>query len=690
MKAYAKLLIFLLLPVFSAAQNTSPEKLKDSLKMAKTDSLRFELLDRLVRYYYEGNRETCVQYLDQSIVLAKRNGKMVDLAYNLNNKGYELTHLRKFPEAFSCLQEAKRLAEDPANENNFWPSRYLIQKVNLRLLILADIHNDLGHLMGYTGDTIQQIAEYRQILAITGKAGWPPMVGVAYMNLGNVYRELGKLDSALLLSGKAVAVYERTGFKNYLGSTYEDIAQVYRKKGDHALELLYYRKAESINIAQNNLTALSNSYLDLSKYYLTLNNTDSSLFYAKKALTVMQSIGIKDKSGAYERLYKSYRLNHRADSVTKYLGLALAAKDSSYDAMVKSLNDFQKLSFKTQNRLNDLEKQKELIRSRTRTYSLLSAIVFLLMIAFFFYRNNRQKQKANHLLSDQKEEIEAQRDQLGSALEILKTTQNQLIQAEKMASLGELTAGIAHEIQNPLNFVNNFSEVSAELIDELDEELNRGDIEEAKAVASDVKQNLEKIRHHGKRADSIVKGMLEHSRVSSGQKEPTDLNTLTDEYLRLAYHGLRAKDKNFNTELVTNFDQNLPSVEVIPQDISRVLLNLFNNAFYAVNQKEKTVGNGYKPVVEVSTTRQNGSVVIKVKDNGTGIPDAVKDKIMQPFFTTKPTGEGTGLGLSLSYDIVVKGHGGSINIDTKENEFTEFKIALPLKTLDGAIIYSKE
>jgi signal transduction histidine kinase len=268
--------------------------------------------------------------------------------------------------------------------------------------------------------------------------------------------------------------------------------------------------------------------------------------------------------------------------------------------------------------------------------------------------------------------------ELNKSLADLKSAQTQLIQAEKMALLGELTAGIAHEIQNPLNFVNNFSEVSAELLDELDEELNRGDIGEAKAVASDVKQNLEKIRHHGKRADSIVKGMLEHSRVSSGQKEPTNLNILTDEYLRLAYHGLRAKDKNFNTELVTNFDQNLPSVDVIPQDVSRVLLNLFNNAFYAVNQKEKTVGNGYKPVVEVSTARQNGSVLIKVKDNGTGIPDSVKDKIMQPFFTTKPTGEGTGLGLSLSYDIVVKGHGGKIDVESEAGNGSEFTVSLPL------------
>ena len=260
----------------------------------------------------------------------------------------------------------------------------------------------------------------------------------------------------------------------------------------------------------------------------------------------------------------------------------------------------------------------------------------------------------------------------------LKATQTQLIQSEKMASLGELTAGIAHEIQNPLNFVNNFSEVSVELVDEMDEELDHGDIAEAKVIGTDLKQNLEKIQHHGKRADAIVKGMLQHSRSGSGTKEPININVLADEYLRLSYHGLRSKDKEFNSELVTRFDADLPKVNVIPQDIGRVLLNLFNNAFYAVNQKTKTAGAGYKPEVSVSTTATDGQFIIKVKDNGVGIPDTNKEKIMQPFFTTKPTGEGTGLGLSLTYDMVVKGHGGSIIVDTKEGQFTEFTITLPL------------
>jgi len=260
----------------------------------------------------------------------------------------------------------------------------------------------------------------------------------------------------------------------------------------------------------------------------------------------------------------------------------------------------------------------------------------------------------------------------------IRANQARLIQSEKMASLGELTAGIAHEIQNPLNFVNNFSEVNREMIDELKEELKDGNVDEALAIADDIKQNEDKIGHHGKRADSIVKGMLEHSRSHSGQKEPTDLNGMADEFMRLSYHGLRAKDKSFNAEMVTCFDLNLPKVSVVQQDMGRVLLNLFNNAFYAVNQKAKTAGAAYKPEVTVSTAFENGGVIIKVKDNGVGIPDAIKEKIMQPFFTTKPTGEGTGLGLSLTYDMVVKGHGGSIKVESKEGEGSEFVITLPV------------
>ncbi|GAA4424961.1 hypothetical protein GCM10023188_05400 [Pontibacter saemangeumensis] len=284
-------------------------------------------------------------------------------------------------------------------------------------------------------------------------------------------------------------------------------------------------------------------------------------------------------------------------------------------------------------------------------------------------------------------EVVAQKEELQSTLEHLKATQSQLIQKEKMASLGELTAGIAHEIQNPLNFVNNFSEVSSELVEELKQEAIADHKEEVLTIAADLKQNLARIHQHGQRADGIVKNMLQHSRASSGEKQLTDINTLADEYMRLSYYGFRALEKEFTCTLSTSFDPKLKKVEVVPQDIGRVLLNLFNNAFYAVQQKQKLVHAGangeeraYMPKVSVSSRKSQSQVEIQVRDNGVGMPESVKHKIFQPFFTTKPAGQGTGLGLSLSYDIITKGHGGEMQVESREGEYSEFSIRLPYTT----------
>jgi two-component system, NtrC family, sensor kinase len=331
------------------------------------------------------------------------------------------------------------------------------------------------------------------------------------------------------------------------------------------------------------------------------------------------------------------------------------------------------------------------------------ALIWLIGFGIYSQRQNK-REKARRLkeelerqiLEDKKNSLEAQvaertaeltqqKDALEKTIIELKTTQDQLIHAEKMASLGELTAGIAHEIQNPLNFVNNFSEMSVELIEELKEERSKekGERDEdlESELLADIVQNLEKITHHGKRASSIVKGMLEHSRTSTGTKELTDINALADEYLRLSYHGLRAKDKTFNADFKTDFEENLPKINVIPQDFGRVLLNLINNAFYAVGKREKVgreTGGSFKPTVNIVTKNIDNQLVIKISDNGTGMPEAVKAKIFQPFFTTKPTGEGTGLGLSLAYDIITKGHGGTIDVTSAEGEGTEFTIKLPV------------
>ncbi|MBK9959172.1 MAG: GHKL domain-containing protein [Chitinophagaceae bacterium] len=389
--------------------------------------------------------------------------------------------------------------------------------------------------------------------------------------------------------------------------------------------------------------------------------TDSSIKYAYNAINTGKTVsfrkGIYDASILLSDLFKE---KNKYDSAYKYLSIANTEKDSLTGP--KRFQELQRIILDQQKRQNVNEAKRIATQNKQKQLALLAGLAIFLVVVSILYRNNKQKQKANKVLE--------------TTLTDLKSTQKQLIQSEKMASLGELTAGIAHEIQNPLNFVNNFSEVSTELIDEMNEEISKGHLDDAKEIANDLKQNLEKINHHGKRAGEIVKGMLQHSRTSSGQKEPTDINALCDEYLRLAYHGLRAKDKSFNAKFETEFDNSIDRINIIPQDIGRVILNLITNAFYAVNEKSNQNIAGYEPIVDVSTKKEGKNVLITVKDNGNGIPKSIVDKIFQPFFTTKPTGQGTGLGLSLSYDIV-KAHGGEIKVETKENEGTGFLIILP-------------
>jgi signal transduction histidine kinase len=338
------------------------------------------------------------------------------------------------------------------------------------------------------------------------------------------------------------------------------------------------------------------------------------------------------------------------------------------DSLQTDQEKYRSITFEAEQQLNEKElsiaslESKNRIASLTRNF-LMGMAALLVLLAAGIYSRFQFKKKANKVLE--------------KTLVDLKSTQSQLIQSEKMASLGELTAGIAHEIQNPLNFVNNFSEVSKELIDEVNEELAVGNVQLAREITGDIKQNLEKINHHGKRADAIVKSMLQHSQRSSGQKEPTDINALCDEYLRLAYHGLRAKDNAFNAAFHFEEDKSIGKINVMPQEIGRVLLNLINNAFYAVAEKSKTAGPAYQPTVTVTTKAMADNVMITVSDNGGGISEAIREKIFQPFFTTKPTGEGTGLGLSLSYDIV-KAHGGELKVETKEGKGTVFMIVLPV------------
>ncbi len=413
----------------------------------------------------------------------------------------------------------------------------------------------------------------------------------------------------------------------------------------------------------------------LAKAYLEKNNTDSALYFATKGLDEAKKTDqLETGRDNAELLAQIYQKKNDYKNAYTYRDLFITYRDSITGTEVKNraaVLGYNNELEKKETRITTLSRQQKL--QQNFLISLSAALLLIIVTAIALLRNNRQKRLA---------------------LEELKQTQAQLIQSEKMASLGELTAGIAHEIQNPLNFVNNFSEVNGELISELKSELATGNLQFATEIADDIQQNLEKVTHHGKRADAIVKGMLEHSRQSSGQKQLTDVNALADEYLKLAYHGMRAKDKEFNAIPVavgmkTDFDNGIGKINVVPQDIGRVLLNLYNNAFYAVTAKASRIYNHspgnevmaedkYEPLITVSTKRSNRNIEIKVADNGIGIPQDIVNKIFQPFFTTKPTGQGTGLGLSLAYDIV-KAHGGEIKVETSENKGAAFIIQLPLQ-----------
>ena len=433
------------------------------------------------------------------------------------------------------------------------------------------------------------------------------------------------------------------------------------EKNDSAFK--YYRMALANSILVNEKVNRSKIQQKIAELFEKISQYDSSLYYARQSfLNGQQSAQRLELLVTSELLTRLFRNMKNTDSALFYQDVAKRMTDSLFGP--EKFKELQLLMLSEQERQQQIEQSQERFKNKTKMIALLSVVCIILVIAFILYRNNRQQQRTNNILE--------------TTLADLKATQSQLVQSEKMASLGELTAGIAHEIQNPLNFVNNFSEVNEELLKELKAEAEKGNLDEVKAIANDIAFNSEKINHHGKRADGIVKGMLQHSRSSSGQKEPTDINALCDEYLRLAYHGLRAKDKSFNAITETEFDNSIGKINIVAQDIGRVILNLINNAFYAVNEKQKqSAEGGYEPTVTVSTKKTEKNIEIRIKDNGNGIPQKIMDKIFQPFFTTKPTGQGTGLGLSLAYDII-KGHGGEIKVSTKEYDGTEFIIVLPV------------
>jgi signal transduction histidine kinase/tetratricopeptide (TPR) repeat protein len=483
----------------------------------------------------------------------------------------------------------------------------------------------------------------------------------------------GALDEALATINKAIKTYHELGENGMpLLASLNGRGNILKYMGwyDDAIADYQYIYDRCIEMGQENFAIPP--IANIGHVYVMQEKFTEALPYNLKAIEMMK------KSGNTKNLWENYM--HVSDiykgmgdynNAYKYHALYSEEYSNYLFTIIDRLESEAQIKYETAQKDEMINRQGDKIAYQKRTQLLYISIAVLLIVSLLGMIRSRIK------IRKKQKEIERSKIELQNSLENLKTTQTQLIHAEKMASLGELTAGIAHEIQNPLNFVKNFSEVNAELILELKEEIDKGDLDEVKAIANDIADNEQKIIHHGKRADSIVKGMLQHSRSSSNQKVPTDVNALADEYLRLSYHGLRAKDKSFNANFNTDFDEHLPQINVVSQDIGRVLLNLFNNAFYAVAEKQKLQKENYKPLVVVKTKTSGDKIEISVKDNGNGIPDKVKDKIFQPFFTTKPTGEGTGLGLSLSYDIVSKGHGGDLRMETEEGVGTEFIISIP-------------
>jgi len=609
------------------------------------------LINIRVLYNYLNTQEDRLRYFQQKLEYYQVNGPYENVApcyhgiagyylfkgaYNqaLNNymKGAEI--FRKFDRHFYA-NVTYVLGMTYNQWGNFDKARYYAGKalpLSQKLKDSSGInysYNTLSQTAFNSGRYNEALAYINEAIRFMGKKMSQRVATIKAVKAG-IYLKLNQPDLALPLLDRAKQLSDSAGFKTVSSVGYTEIDYYYYEyylfKGNTAQAekalLLAYQKATNEKGVPLQLKYLR----ELGYFYQKHGQPERSEKYFEEYFKVFDTF----EEGRHEFKVAEYEIDQNDRIQREHINQL---------KQEKAVQDYQ------------------LSRRNTLLWGSLLVLLLITALLVFIYRQLQLNKKT---------------------LVSLRQTQNQLIQSEKMASLGELTAGIAHEIQNPLNFVNNFSEINHEMIDELKTELKGGNVDEALAIAEGIQQNEQKISHHGKRADAIVKGMLQHSQSGSGKKEPVALNALIDECMRLAYHGLRAKDKSFNAELITHLDQSLPKVNVIPQDMVRVMLNLFNNAFYAVNQKSKISGEDYKPTIEVTTfASTSGGWGVKIRDNGTGIPDAIKEKIMQPFFTTKPTGEGTGLGLSLAYDMIVKGHGGKMEVNTKEGDFTVFTVYLP-------------
>jgi two-component system, NtrC family, sensor kinase len=678
-------IILLTIILFSGLYSTHAQTFKIELWRENAMRMDIDSLERLLQKPMDDKLRTLVL----SELALQYAFTQPDIGFDRANKSLELAESLDFKEGIAEANQSRAYC--------FWAKGDYSNSLLLALSSL-ELYEDLKDKEGVAWMYLtlaiiyRDARDYQNALANAQKGlrlydSLQRSLRISYAVVGSILEKQDSLDSATEYVQRSASLdlqdnEGRWGWLAYL------LGNIQAKKNNYDSALIHYRRALQLaKVAQipKDIVDINNGMANVHK---KAGNIDSSIFFANEVLRNWRFTAYqKGVLEAYNILAGSYKLKEQKDSIIKYLDSSATLNDKLYNQ--EKEREIQNLGFNAQLRQRENAERLRQFQNNLKLYSLIVALAVFLLIAFLLYRNNRHKQKAYALLQKQKQETDIQKTKVENTLKELTATQAQLIQSEKMASLGELTAGIAHEIQNPLNFVNNFSELNKELINELEGERLKAEGERNKEfedqLMNDIKQNLEKIDQHGKRADSIVKGMLQHSRLSTGQKEPTDINALAEEYLRLSYHGMRAKDKSlsagqpgFNLELHTDFDKKVGKISVIPQDIARVLLNLYNNAFYSVNEKLKKNHKNYEPTVSVTTKKMNEKVIIAVKDNGTGISEKVRDKIFQPFFTTKPAGQGTGLGLSLSYDIITKEHGGEIKVESKEGEGAEFVIQLPI------------
>lgn len=685
----------------SFSQNREADSLLSLLNKADADTARVDLLNQLAVSYFDTSPEEARKYSDEAKNIAEEAEYTRGLAYALKNIGIiyflnadyvqALTYWNQSLEQFEKADDKKGIANilsnigavfsnggDDAKALDFYLRALKYTEQTNDTLRLVTILNNIGSVYinnPFTHDTA--LNYYLKALPLCEKLGDNDAIGTITVNIGEIYFDKGKDSLALEYFQRSVKAYADS--KN-LPYSLNDIARVYLKRKDYTTAMAYHQQALDLAEKLSARLEISQSYQGIANVYTQTNKIPQALEAYKNAERIAKEINANyELEKIYRGLSGIYGQMHDYANGYKYQRLLTSIKDTLYNAEKDKKVASLQFNFeiqKKQSEIDQLTRNKtmndlELKTQRTVKNSLIAVLSLVLLVVFILFRNYRIKDKTNALLDSQKKELE-------HTLAELKTTQTQLIQSEKMASLGELTAGIAHEIQNPLNFVNNFSEVSTEMLDEMKTELSAGNHSEVIEIADDIQRNLDKILYHGRRADAIVKGMLQHSRTATGKKELTDINALADEYLRLGFHGLRAKDKVFNADIKTSFDKNIGTINIMAQDVGRALLNLFNNAFYAVNEKKKLLGDSYQPVVKITTTKLNGNgIEVRVEDNGKGIPQHIVDKIFQPFYTTKPAGQGTGLGLSLAYDIITKEHGGVIKVESKEGEGTTFIITLP-------------